>query len=251
MIHSRQQARKLVLTLICIELLFVVIYGTDAWIQGPKGQLHSLIDLDGEGNLPSWFSSFQLALIAITFWILSSRFRATHRPSRRFLKLGSFFFLLLAIDETAMLHERVTESLGSRYLDWVPAFAVSHPFESTVCGLVVAAGIAGVYSHLRGLWSMSPTAAAIGALGAVIYVLGAAVLESVGYKMLNSGATPTLYRVEVATEEFFEMLGASLILYAVLSLSLRVLRSHNSNAVSRNSNVTWNEQSPALRAGDC
>lgn len=222
MIHSSRQARKLVLTLVCIELLFVLIYGTDAWIQGPTRQLHSLIDLDGEGNLPSWFSSFQLGLITISFWVMSSRFRATQRPSRRFLKLCSCFFLLLAIDETAMLHERITESLGSRYLDWVPVFVFSHPFESAICGLIIAAGIAGMYPHLRGLWSISQRSASIGAMGAGVYVLGAAVLESLGYKMISHGVTPTLYRVEVAVEEFFEMLGASLILYAVLSMSLRV-----------------------------
>ena len=45
---------------------------------------------------------------------------------------------------------------------------------------------------------------------------GAAVLESVGYKMLSARSTPSLYRTEVAAEELFEMMGASLILYAVL-----------------------------------
>ena len=95
MIHSRQQARKLLLTLIGLEMLFVVVYGTDAWIQGPTKELHSL----------------------------------------------------------------------NRLFD------------------------------LRN---------------------SAAGLESIGYKMLGNGAHLQLYRVEVAVEEFFEMLGASLILYAVL-----------------------------------
>ena len=41
-------------------------------------------------------------------------------------------------------------------------------------------------------------------------------LECVGYKMLSAGSTLSLYRAEVAAEEFLEMMGASLILYAVL-----------------------------------
>ena len=41
-------------------------------------------------------------------------------------------------------------------------------------------------------------------------------LESIGYKMLSGGETIGLYRVEVAAEEFLEMLGGSLILYAAL-----------------------------------
>src|SRR5436189_3681410 len=106
MIHTSQQARKLFLTLVCIQLLLVVLYGTDVWVHGPDGRLDDVIDLDGEGNLPTWFSSFQLALVAISFWTLAKRVRATERPSRRFLQASGGFFLLLSIDETAMFHER-------------------------------------------------------------------------------------------------------------------------------------------------
>lgn len=218
MIHSRQQARKLFLTLICLELLLVVFYGTDAWVQGSAGQLTSLIDLDAEGNLPAWFSSFQLALIAISFWALAARFRATQRPSRRFLRACSGFFLLLSIDESALLHERITESLGSRYLDWVPIHISNHPGDAIVCALILVACAAAAFPHLRGLWQMSSKSSLIAAAGGAIYVTGAAVLESVGYKMLSAGSTLSLYRAEVAAEEFFEMVGASLILYAVLLL---------------------------------
>jgi hypothetical protein len=216
MIHSRRQARKLFLTLICLELLLVVIYGTDAWVQGSAGQLHSLIDLDAEGNLPAWFSSFQLALIAIAFWVLAVRFRATQRPSRCFLRACGGFFLLLSIDETAMFHERITESLGSRYLDWVPVYVNNHPGDAIICALVLVACTAATFPHLRGLWQISPRCSLIAIAGGAVYVTGAAVLESVGYKMLSAGSTLSLYRAEVAAEEFLEMMGASLILYAVL-----------------------------------
>jgi hypothetical protein len=216
MIHSPKQAHKVFLTLICLELLLVVVYGIDAWVQGARKQLHSLIDLDGEGNLPAWFSSFQLALIAIGFWTLAARFRATRRPSRRFIRMCGGLFLLLAIDETALLHERITKSLGSRYVDWVPAYLGAHVAETILCTLILVACLAAAYPHLRGLWSMSPVASLLTAAGCVVYVTGAAVLETVGYKMLNAGVSPGLYRAEVAAEEFFEMAGASLILYAVL-----------------------------------
>lgn len=218
MIHSRQQARKLFLTLICIELLFVVAYGTDAWVQGSSEQLHGLIDLDGEGNLPAWFSSFQLALIAIGFWVLTARRRATERPSRRFLRMCGGFFALLSVDETALIHERITESLGSRYIDWVPGYLGNHVGGAVICFLVLVACVVAVYPHLRGVWRMSPRAGLTGAAGCVTYLTGAAVLESAGYKVLSAGAPLALYRVEVAAEEFLEMLGASLILYGVLLL---------------------------------
>ena len=214
MIHSRQQAHKLFLTLLSLELLFIVVYATHAWVQGETQQVHSLIDLDAEGNLPAWFSSFQLALIAIGFWLLASRYRTTERPSRYFLRACAGFFLLLSIDESALLHERITESLGNRYIDWVPAYLVNHPGESLVCALILCACLAAACPQIIGLWRLSRRASLIAAAGCAIFVTGAAGLESLGYKLL-SGATLQLYRVEVAAEEFLEMLGGSLILYAV------------------------------------
>jgi hypothetical protein len=216
MIHTSQQARKLLLSLVCIQLLLVVIYGTDAWVHGPTERLDDVIDLDAEGNLPTWFSSFQLALIAISFWALASRVRETGRPSRRFLKTCGGAFLFLSIDETAMFHERITASVGSRYIDWLPAYVTAHIGSTVVCACVGAACIAGAYPHLRGLWMLSRRATLTGLAGCVIYLAGAAVFETIGYKMLSAGVSLSLYRVEVALEEFFEMLGASIVLYAVL-----------------------------------
>lgn len=216
MIHSCLQARKLFLTLICIELLLVVAYGTDAWVQGPPDQLHAVIDLDAEGNLPTWFSSFQLALIAISLWALAARARDSQRPSRRFLRACGGFFLLLSIDETAMMHERLTASLGSRYIDWVPAYLGNHVRDAILCMLILIACLAAAYPHIRGLLRLSRVASLMAAVGCVVYVTGAALLETVGYRMVSAGVSLALYRVEVVAEEFLEMLGASLILYAVL-----------------------------------
>lgn len=84
------------LSLVCIQLLLVLFYGIDAWVQGPGERLHEVIDLDAEANLPTWFSSFQLTLIAISSWTLARRLRETERPSRRFLQTCGCFFLLLS-----------------------------------------------------------------------------------------------------------------------------------------------------------
>ena len=76
---------------------------------------------------------------------------------------------------------------------------------------------------------MSCTCSLIAIGGSAVYVTGAAVLESVGYKMLSASSTPSLYRAEVAAEELFEMMGASLILYAVLLFCCL----HNNNQACR------------------
>jgi len=176
--HSSRAARKLVLILICIELLLVVMYGTDAWVGNAPEPLHALVDLDAEANLPTWFSSFQLTLIAINFWYFAERRRATQRPSRRFLRCCAGFFLLLSIDETAMLHERVTKLIGERYVDWLPEYFESHVLSTVGCVLVLIAALVMGSSHLRGLSAASCKAMIIAVLGCLLYVAGAAILET-------------------------------------------------------------------------
>jgi hypothetical protein len=72
-----------------------------------------LVRLGDESNLPTWFSSAQLLLVALGLGLLAAR--DVRRPLLRTapLLLGPAFFLLLSLDEVAMLHER----LG----DWVKA----------------------------------------------------------------------------------------------------------------------------------
>ena len=218
MINSGRQALKLLITLIGFELLLVLVYAIDSWIQTSGRDFHDLFDLNGEGNLPAWFSSFQLLLIAVSFWVLAAHRRATHRPSRAFLRACGAFFLVLSIDETAMLHERITHLVGSRYVDWVPAYIRSHIVETAVCALILAGCAVFAYSHLSGLWRMSARAIRFLVAGCAVYLIGAAALETVGYYLLCTDHTTFACLAEIATEEFFEMLGASLILYAVLLL---------------------------------
>jgi len=216
--HSSRAARKLVLILICIELLLVVMYGTDAWVGNAPEPLHALVDLDAEANLPTWFSSFQLTLIAINFWYFAERRRATQRPSRRFLRCCAGFFLLLSIDETAMLHERVTKLIGERYVDWLPEYFESHVLSTVGCVLVLIAALVMGSSHLRGLSAASCKAMIIAVLGCLLYVAGAAILETIGYKL---GLRASFQQVEIGVEEFLEMFGATFILYAILLLCHR------------------------------
>ena len=96
-----------------------------------------------------------------------------------------------------------------------PRISAITPGKQFVCVLILVACFAAAYPQAIALWRLSTRATLIAVAGCAIYVIGAAGLESVGYKMLSGGATPQLYRVEVAAEGFFEMLGGSLILYAV------------------------------------
>jgi len=79
------------------------------------------------------------------------------------------------------------------------------------------------FRDLSAIWRWSPRLSLLAMAGVCISILGGVVLEAIGYKFLQYG-TP-LYKVEVAIEEFMEMLGASLILYFTILLASSSVKS--------------------------
>jgi hypothetical protein len=82
---------------------------------GSEGTSWDLVRLGEESNIPTWYSSGQLLLIALLLVPLAVRDVRLRAPRSWFFVLIPAFFALLSLDEAAMLHER----LG----DWVQAEA--------------------------------------------------------------------------------------------------------------------------------
>lgn len=216
---SNESARKIFLLMFFTELLLVFFYWIDILSLSPSPVLHALVDLDGEGNLPAWFSSFQLALISLGCWSLAIGHHKGEKPSRWFLILLASIFLLWSVDETAMLHERATALLGARYVDWLPEYLLDHKviILAIACGLFMALRI--LWRDLAAMWHEHRHESLIAIQGFAICFFGGAILETIGYKFFADSVNPFLYQTEVCFEEFFEMLGASFLLYSSLSLA--------------------------------
>lgn len=60
-------AGEILAALILCELVLVAIYWLGVFSGGHFQALHTLFDLDGEGNIPAWFSSAQLLVVALAF----------------------------------------------------------------------------------------------------------------------------------------------------------------------------------------
>lgn len=216
-----EAARKLFLACFFTEVLLVLFYWTDILLASPSPILHALVDLDGEGNLPTWFSSFQLALIALSLGFLALQPRRIGETSRRFWGLLAAGFLFWSLDETAMLHERVTALLGARYVDWLPGYLLKHWFLLVALLATLLLALRLLWSDLMKLWRAARRECGLALCGLLIAFLGGAGLETVGYKLFQGSVNPFLYQTEVCLEEFFEMLGASFLLYAASSLARR------------------------------
>ena len=89
-------------------------------------QFVRLFQLDGEANIPAWFSSSLLLQISLLLAIIAYAKKKIKAPYYYHWALLSLIFLLLSIDEASEIHERLNIiqlsglAKGIFYFGWVP-----------------------------------------------------------------------------------------------------------------------------------
>lgn len=206
---NRDQVYQLFYWLIGFELCLMLAYLAESALGSPAWTIERLLDLDGEQSIAVWFSVVQLAAIGLLFLIKAARTDGKDGIPRWFLLLGSAGFFFLSMDEHLELHENITKAMV--HLDWMPRFSGDH---GIWVFFYLGAGLALLLLAARpilALWHQYSYPFLLMAAGAGVFLLGAVVLEIISYVFLRNG--PLLFRVlEVAAEEFMEMLGATSIL---------------------------------------
>ncbi|MGE5502156.1 MAG: hypothetical protein ACM3W4_09540 [Ignavibacteriales bacterium] len=194
--------------LLGLEVLLVVLHLLGA--SGLLGyRLGLWFDLNREQSVGTWFSSAQLLVVALAFALAAPR---SSSPRPWFLWLMAAGFAFLSLDETISIHEAIT-AIARHRARWLPEFPGGHGAWVAVYGVIGAAGLAVTWRELLRLWSGYRVVAIVGAVGCAAYVSGAVAAEIAGYfGLIHDGA------LQVALEEFLEMLGGSLILLAALEL---------------------------------
>ena len=169
--------------------------------------LGPLLDLDGERNLPTWFSS---ALLLVTSGVLAVMARPAGVPFRRRWMLLSGVFLSLSLAQAVGLAEMTNARLRAR----LPADpAVDVPW------LVVGALVAAVV-----LWSQRALLARLPietrhsfVLAGVVYLTGAVGLAALAAPFdAASGQATLLHAVLVLGEETLGMAGVTIFLIALV-----------------------------------
>jgi len=238
-LSSDRLTARLLRALVAIELLLVALYWLDI-LCGEPSLLNPLFDLDGEANIPAWFSSAQLLLIALTLWTANRFRRPEPLPSRRFLNLLAVGFFLLSLDETAQVHETITGVIGSRYADWMPHLVSSHKAFAVLAVVGLCWVMKTFYKDARAAWRWSRRECTICLLGVSVVLLGGSLIEAIGYLYLQKGTLA--YHIEVSVEEFLEMLGETLILRAALAFARDACGARLGLAARQNvvdSRLTW------------
>lgn len=168
-------------------------------------------DLNAEGNLAAWFSSFLLLASAGLCFLVSQVHRLRDHPLAARWGMLSAFLLVMAIDETSQLHDMATGPLrnglgldfGVLYFAWlIPA--------------LVVVGLAAVY-FAPVVRHMSATVRPQLLLAAIVYLSGAVGLEMIGGNVVADGRQSLSYLVVLTLEEGLEILGGFLLLTALLN----------------------------------
>ncbi len=167
-------------------------------------------DLDVEGNVPTWFSTFLLLLSSLLLGIIAL-FKNKNKDSysRRWAILA-FLFLCLSIDEASGLHELLIDPLnetfdfsGIFYLSWI------------IVGLVVILLL--LFFYWRFFFRLPKRTRKSILLAATIYLSGAIGLEMVGgYCAYHYKHLALLYCIITTIEESLEMVGLVLLSKALL-----------------------------------
>ncbi|GAB1342528.1 hypothetical protein [Gemmatimonas sp.] len=91
--------------LVCLDVLFVLMHAIGFLL---RGEPFTFFNLDGEGNLPAWWSNAKFVMAGTLFGVL-----AVAKKSRALTPLVLCALLLaLAADEIASIHERVGHLLA-------------------------------------------------------------------------------------------------------------------------------------------
>lgn len=202
-----------------IDLVLALAYLFDSLFGGVSWKLSELLHLEHESNLPTWYSSTQLFVVAAMLGLFAYRNFDRSRRRSWFLAVLPLVFLALSIDEIAEIHEWLgykTDVLlpgGHRRNTWfwytgVYMFLVGIPF--LVFLLVLIRSLSGYFGRVPGVTRKY-------LLGAVLLMGGASGVELVSnFVPVQSAA----HVVQVFFEELLEMLGVTVWLWATHDLLL-------------------------------
>lgn len=159
-------------------------------------EISRLFDLDGEGNIPAWFSGGLLLTIAyialLNAWL--SKQLGEPKIAKRFWMSLFIVFLFFSFDEVGGIHESITYMTN---IKWVYLYA---PFAFVLIFLTV------IFFFNN---SNNKEALSIIIAGMLIFMAGGLVAEWVYYQF---GAPDWLDRFKIRFEEGLEMFGVIIIL---------------------------------------
>jgi len=215
--------REVFVKLLCLifALLFFNVMGIISKSYFDHDYIYRLIrlfDFDTEKSIPTLYSTLALLFASTLLSIIALTHKRNGSAYLSWLGLV-FIFLFLSIDEIVSLHEQfnrpVRESLntsGVLYYAWIIPYGV--------------ALIAFIIAYLKFLTELPRNIMILFVVSGAIYVSGAVGFEMVGGRQAELyGTDNLLYSFFYTCEEFLEMLGIVIFIYALLTYILSQFKS--------------------------
>jgi hypothetical protein len=210
----RIEPRRFALSLLLVAIVLVIAHVTGAIASHVfhHQQVFGLVDsfdMNVENNVPTFFSAFILVTSAVLLTVITSQSTADRYAGH--WKWLAIIFAFMALDEDAALHELLIEPVrdllpvsGPLYFAWVIPYGLA----------VLAIGVL----YLRFVWSLTARTRGLFIGAGSLYLAGALGFESIGgwYFSRHGEMEDLRYSLLVATEEFLEMSGIILFIYALL-----------------------------------
>jgi hypothetical protein len=210
-IRPRRWTRLLLTIAVLLGLAGLeVVLAEYFWGDRRQHGLSRVFNLDAENNAPTWFSSICLFLCALLLWLTGKAARLRRDPASRYWFGIAAVFLMMSLDETASLHERLLQPMraafhlsGYFYYGWV-----------VPGGLFVLAFAAATIRFLQRLPADTRRRFLVAGFTFVAGGLGIEMLAA-NYEFVHGEGGLPLHLLSVA-EETLEMLGTVLFLRALL-----------------------------------
>ena len=191
--------------------LFLFLHGNPMGNDQP-----GMFDLAEEGNIPAWYSATKLFVLALCIYFYGRFILLRDKGAGWLILAGAALFVYLSLDEGGQLHERLGDRLTRLLTGGVGSSET--PFEITGLWMVffgppLFLALVGSIVFLRRRLSIPYDVFAKALAGAVVFVIAAAP----GDILVNYLSGDALV-IQTGVEEFGEMVGVSLILWAAMTL---------------------------------
>ena len=177
---------------------------------GENNKIISLFYLNEEKNIPTLYSSFALFFCSLLLFIIAKEKIAIRNRYRLNWLFLSVTFLCLALDESLTFHENLTPIIkkfvdfnGLLYYAWIiPASALLFVFMAI---------------NLRFVRFLPSTTKNLFLLSGIVFICGAIGMEAISGKVLLIQGKNAVYAAVATIEEFLEMMGVVVFIYALLN----------------------------------
>jgi len=219
--YRSQDAARLLTGLVVLEVFFATSHiFLFVWPGVSLETARAILGLDGETTLGTWFSTIQLfsigAVLLLTSW---ANEREDRFPHDVFILIG-LLFVYLSADEGGVIHERIEAYVKGSGLDsllltgnaggWISIYAFMG-----LTFLFLLLYLTG--NSLFRIWKLFTLECLFFICGFLVILIGGVGFETLFYIYLDSGTK--MYHLETSIEEFLEMTGASITLYATLEIA--------------------------------